>query len=133
MQPYLAINFIIAVTPQPSGFPYPSPGGSPINGPVLGEIKMFGGNFAPEGWEFCRGQLLPIASNTALFSLLGTMYGGNGETNFALPDLRGRVPLSFGSGPGLPSYAIGQKSGQHVETLEINKIPSHTHTIEEPD
>ena len=79
--------------------------------PFLGEIKLLPYNFAPKGWAFCNGQILPINQNTALFSLLGTQYGGNGQTTFALPDLRGRVPIHQGQGPGLSSYTIGQVAG----------------------
>ncbi len=79
--------------------------------PFIGEIKMFGGNFAPRGYAFCEGQLLPISQNTALFSLLGTIYGGDGRTTFALPDLRGRAPIHQGNGPGLSNYQLGQKGG----------------------
>ena len=76
--------------------------------PILAEIRMFGGNFAPRGWAFCNGQVLSIAQNTALFSLLGTTYGGDGRTNFALPNLQGRMPVHPGQGPGLPAYDLGQ-------------------------
>lgn len=96
--------------------------------PLLGQIIMFGGNFAPRGWAFCDGQLLPISSNSALFSILGTMYGGDGRTTFALPDLRGRFPLHPGNGPGLPSYRQGQKGGQPEVTLSVANMPSHNHT-----
>src|SRR5215207_9632471 len=97
--------------------------------PFIGEIRMFGGNFAPRGWAFCEGQLLSIAQNTALFSILGTTYGGNGTTTFALPDLRGRVPIQPGQGPGLSPYTLGQMSGQENVTLLITNIPAHTHTL----
>ena len=95
----------------------------------LGEIRMFAGNFAPTGWAFCQGQLLPIAQNQALFSLLGTTYGGDGRTTFALPDLRGRVPVGFGQGPGLSNREIGEKFGSELVTLNINQMPSHNHTV----
>lgn len=95
----------------------------------LGEIRMFAGNFAPTGWAFCQGQLLPIAQNQALFSLLGTTYGGDGRTSFALPDLRGRVPVGFGQGPGLSNREIGEKFGSELVTLNINQMPSHNHTV----
>lgn len=95
--------------------------------PFLAEIKLFGGNFAPRGWAFCEGQLLPISQNSALFSLLGTFYGGDGRTTFALPDLRGRVPFHPGRGPGLSSYQIGQRGGAETNTLSINQLPSHSH------
>ena len=97
--------------------------------PILGEIRMFAGNFAPIGWAFCQGQLLPIAQNQALFSLLGTTYGGDGRTSFALPDLRGRVPVGFGQGPGLSNRVIGEKFGSELVTLNINQMPSHNHTV----
>ncbi len=96
--------------------------------PFLGEIRLFGFNFAPRGWAHCDGQLLPIAQNSALFSLLGTIYGGDGRTTFALPDLRGRVPMHMGTGPGLSSHPIGQKSGNESVTLTETQIPSHSHT-----
>ena len=96
---------------------------------IIGEIRMFAGNFAPKGWAFCQGQLLPIAQNTALFSLLGTTYGGNGTTTFALPDLRGRVPVGFGQGPGLSNRVIGEQFGSELVTLNINQMPSHNHTV----
>lgn len=85
--------------------------------PFIAEIRMFGGNFAPRGWAFCEGQLLAIDRNTALFSLLGTTYGGDGRTTFGLPDLRGRVPIQPGSGPGLTDYQLGQRGGNEQDTL----------------
>lgn len=91
--------------------------------PFIAEIIMFGGNFAPRGWALCDGQLLPIAQNTALFSLLGTTYGGDGETSFGLPELRGRSPVHPGNGPGLSNVILGQKSGNSISTL-----PTHFHT-----
>jgi microcystin-dependent protein len=97
--------------------------------PFLGEISMFGGNFAPRGWAFCDGQLLSISQNTALFSLLGTTYGGDGRTTFALPDLRGRVPLHQGQGPGLGSYTLGQNGGSENVTLTTGQMPSHNHLV----
>lgn len=97
--------------------------------PFVGQLMCVGFNFAPKGWALCQGQLLPIAQYTALFSLLGTMYGGNGQTTFALPDLRGRVPMSFGQGPGLQNYDQGQVSGSENVTLIINQIPMHNHTV----
>jgi len=96
--------------------------------PFLGQISMFGGNFAPRGWALCDGQLLAIAQNQALFSLLGTTYGGDGRTTFALPDLRGRVPMHAGSGPGLTPRSLGQKSGSETVTLTVNEMPAHNHT-----
>ncbi len=98
--------------------------------PFVGEIRLFAGDFAPRGWAFCQGQLLPISQNTALFSLLGTTYGGDGRTTFALPDLRGRVPVGFGQGPGLSNYSLGQKSGAETVTLNPSQIPSHLHAVE---
>jgi len=98
--------------------------------PFIGEIIMFGGNFAPRNWALCDGQLLSIAQNTALFSILGTTYGGDGRTTFGLPDLRGRVPMHPGSGPGLSSRKLGQKSGVENVTLNVNQMPSHNHLPE---
>lgn len=95
--------------------------------PLLGQISMFAGNFAPRGWALCDGQLLAISSNTALFSLLGTTYGGDGRTTFALPDLRGRAPIHAGTGPGLSNRRLGTRGGQEVHTLTINEMPSHNH------
>lgn len=100
-----------------------------MSDPFLGEIRIFGGNFAPKEWAFCNGQLMSIAQNSALFSLLGTMYGGDGIQTFALPDLRGRVPLSFGQGPGLSSYSQGVASGTETVTLISTQIPAHTHAL----
>jgi len=97
--------------------------------PFIGQIMIFGGNFAPRGWAFCQGQLLPIAQNTALFSLLGTIYGGDGRTTFALPDMRGRVVVSPGNGPGLQSRAVGQRGGSQTNTLNTTHLPSHNHTV----
>ena len=97
--------------------------------PFLGQIQPFGFNFAPRGWAMCNGQLLPIAQNTALFSLLGTTYGGNGQTTFALPDLRSRFPLHFGQGPGLSSYDLGQAAGTESVTLTVNQLPAHNHGV----
>jgi microcystin-dependent protein len=100
--------------------------------PFIGEIRMFGGNFNPRGWAFCQGQLLSIAQNTALFSILGTTYGGNGQTTFALPDLRGRAPIQQGTnppGPGLQPYTLGQQGGVETVTLISTQMPAHNHTI----
>lgn len=96
--------------------------------PWLGEIALVAFNFAPVGWALCNGQLLSIAQNTALFSLLGTTYGGDGQTTFALPNLQSRVPLHFGQGPGLSAYALGQTVGVESVTLQTTQIPSHTHS-----
>lgn len=98
-----------------------------MSDPFLGQITFFGFNFAPRGWAMCSGQILPIAQNTALFSLLGTTYGGNGQTTFALPDLRSRVPIHFGQGPGLSNYDLGQTAGAESVTLTQNSMPAHGH------
>ena len=95
----------------------------------VGEVKMFAGNFAPRGWALCEGQLLSISSNDALFSILGTTYGGDGRTTFALPDLRGRVPLGPGSGPGLSNKKLGQRGGQETTTSTIVQNPSMTYPV----
>ena len=141
-QPFLGINFIIAL----EGI-YPSRSlletdaavdlaqeersvsNAESSGaePFIGEIKMFAGNFAPRGYALCDGQLFPIAQNTALFSLLGTTYGGDGRTTFGLPDLRGRAPVHAGTGPGLSEVRWGQKSGEERVTLTVNQMPSHNH------
>jgi microcystin-dependent protein len=97
--------------------------------PFIGQIILVPYNFAPRGWAFCNGQLLPIAQNTALFSLLGTTFGGNGQTTFALPDLRGRVPISSGQGPGLQDYDLGQVGGAETQTLTVSEMPIHTHQL----
>jgi len=97
--------------------------------PFIGEVKLFGFNFAPKGYATCQGQILSIAQNTALFSLLGTVYGGNGQTTFALPDLQGRVAVGQGQGPGLPEYSIGEKAGTPNVTLLTANMPSHVHTL----
>lgn len=95
----------------------------------IGSIVLFAGNFAPRGWAFCQGQLLPIAQNTALFSILGTTYGGNGQTNFALPDLRGRAPIGTGQGPGLTNVQLGESIGSETVTLTVNQMPAHNHAM----
>jgi len=95
--------------------------------PFIGEIKLLGFYFAPIGYMTCQGQILSIAQNTALFSLIGTSFGGNGVTTFALPDLQGRVPNGQGQGPGLPNYIIGQKAGTPTTTLTTNSLPMHVH------
>lgn len=97
--------------------------------PFIGQIMMFAGNFAPRGWALCNGQLLPIAQNTALFSILGTTYGGDGKTTFALPDLRGRFPMSSGNGPGLTPRPLGEKSGSESVTLTVANMPAHNHSL----
>lgn len=110
VQPYLVVNYIIAL----QGI-FPSRNSAE---PFLGEISIFAGNFAPRGWALCDGQLLPISQNTALFSLLGTTYGGDGRTTFGLPDLRGRVPMHAGYGPGLTPRTLGQRGG-------VEETPAH--------
>jgi microcystin-dependent protein len=97
--------------------------------PFIGTIVPFGFHFAPQGWAMCNGQLISIAQNTALFALLGTTYGGNGQTTFALPDLRGRVAIHRGQGPGLSNYDQGQVGGQESPTLLVTQIPAHNHTV----
>jgi microcystin-dependent protein len=97
--------------------------------PYLAQIVMFAGNFAPRGWAFCNGQLLSIAQNTALFSLLGTTYGGDGRTTFALPNLQSRVPVHPGQGPGLASIVLGEVFGSPTATVTNNSLPSHVHTL----
>jgi microcystin-dependent protein len=97
--------------------------------PFVAEIRMFAGNFAPRGFAFCSGQILSIAQNTALFSLLGTTYGGNGTTNFALPNLQGRAPMHPGNGPGLTPRVLGEVSGENSVTLLSTEMPSHSHSI----
>lgn len=95
--------------------------------PFIGQIIQFGGNFAPRGWAFCDGQLLPIAAYSALFSILGTTYGGDGITTFGLPDLRGRAAIHAGHGPGLSPYGLGETGGREDVTLTVRELPSHTH------
>jgi len=95
----------------------------------IGEIRLFAGNFAPRSWAFCSGQLLAISTNTALFSILGTTYGGNGVNTFALPDLRSRVAIHQGQGPGLSNYVLGQQAGSETVTLTTAQIPAHNHTF----
>ncbi len=97
--------------------------------PFLAEIRIFAGNFAPAGWAQCNGQLLPISQNTALFSLLGTTYGGNGLSTFALPDLRGRAPMQPGNGPGLSFRALGETGGSAAVSLLDSEMPNHTHAL----
>ncbi len=98
--------------------------------PFIAEIRIFAGNFAPRGWAFCNGQLLPIAQNTALFSLIGTTYGGDGRTTTALPNLKGRAPMHPGRGPGLTSRRVGQRGGVETVTLTEAQMPNHTHAFE---
>src|SRR5512133_2445148 len=96
-----------------------------MSDPFMGEIRLVSFNFAPPGWALCNGQLLPINQNQGLFSLLGTTFGGNGQTNFALPDLRGRVPIHVGSG-----HTLGERGGEQAHTLSISEIPEHTHVLQ---
>ena len=100
-----------------------------MSNPFLAQIKVVGFGFAPKGWATCQGQILAISTNTALFSLLGTTYGGNGQTTFALPDLQGRAAMSFGQGPGLQDYVLGEEAGENNVTLLSTEMPSHTHPI----
>ena len=95
--------------------------------PFIGEIRMFAGNFAPRSWALCDGQLLAISQHDALFSLLGTIYGGDGRTTFGLPDLRGRIPIHMGTGPGLTPRSLGSKAGAERVTVTSNQLPTHTH------
>src|SRR5438876_10960494 len=98
--------------------------------PFVGEIRMFAGNFAPAGWAFCQGQLMAISQNDTLFNLIGTTYGGDGQTTFALPDLQGRVPIHNGTNPGSgTNYQLGEKAGVEAVTLTTNQIPIHTHAF----
>jgi microcystin-dependent protein len=97
--------------------------------PFISQIEAFPFNFAPKGWAFCAGQLLPINQNQALFSLLGTTFGGDGRTNFALPDLRGRLANGSGQGSGLANYTLGQRSGEETHTLTVAETPTHNHLV----
>ena len=97
--------------------------------PFIGEIRLFGFNFAPVGWQACNGALLQISQNETLFALLGTTYGGDGQATFGVPDLRGRIPIHQGQGPGLSNYVIGQVAGAETVTLTAQQMPSHTHAL----
>lgn len=97
--------------------------------PLVGEIKMFAGNYPPRGWAFCEGQLLNVSQNTVLFTILGTTYGGDGRTTFALPDLRGRLPMHPGQGPGLSQRDLGEQGGSETVTLLQNQMPAHNHIL----
>ncbi|GAB5348632.1 hypothetical protein TMRO357_02301 [Alteriqipengyuania sp. 357] len=97
--------------------------------PLIGTIILFGGNFAPRGWAFCQGQILPISGNDAVFSILGTTYGGNGSTTFALPDLRSRVPVGAGTGTAFSSMQLGEQGGAESHTLTLGEMPQHNHTM----
>jgi len=98
--------------------------------PFVAEIRIFAGNFAPRGWAFCDGQLLPVSQNTALFSLIGTTYGGDGRTTTALPNLQGRAPMQPGRGPGLTSRRLGERGGVETVTLSEAQMPDHTHNLQ---
>ncbi len=100
-----------------------------MSNPFVAEIRIFPFNFAPKGWAFCDGQLLPISQNTALFSLLGTTYGGDGKTNFALPNLQGCAPMAPGQGPGLSNHDLGEAGGSDTVTLLATQMPAHTHAL----
>ncbi|MEM9733399.1 MAG: tail fiber protein [Pseudomonadota bacterium] len=97
--------------------------------PFIAEIRIFGGSYAPRGWAFCDGQLLPIATNTALFSLIGTIYGGDGRTTFALPNMQGRIPLGAGRGTGLSERQLSERGGAEETALTLSQIPSHNHAV----
>jgi len=135
MQPSMALNYIIAMQGT-----YPSrykdgvePAEDKSYEPFLGEVNLFAGNFAPRGWAYCDGQILQISQHDALFSLLGTRYGGDGRTTFGLPDLRGRVPVHPGSGPGLMPWQWGQKYGGEDSSLSVGQLPAHIHTANVPE
>ena len=138
IQPSQAVNYIIALEGTfPSRDITGDEGASGDIGtlglePFIGEVSMFGGNFAPRGWALCDGQLLSVSQYTALFSILGTTYGGDGRTTFALPDLRGRMPIGPGSGPGLTPRSLGQKSGAETATVSVAQMASHHHTLPQP-
>ncbi len=100
-----------------------------MSSPFVAEIRIFAGNFAPKGWAMCNGQIMPISQNTALFSLLGTMYGGDGRSNFALPNLQGAAPLQAGQGNGLSLYDQGQSGGEQTVTLLTTEMPAHSHAV----
>lgn len=100
-----------------------------MSNPFLAEIRIFPFNFAPKGWAFCDGQILPLSQNTALFALLGTTYGGNGTSNFALPNLQGSAPMFYGQGPGLTLYDIGESGGSPTVTLLQSEMPQHPHSL----
>lgn len=123
-----AVRFVLAALfLAPLGLASP-PASACSTEPYIGSLCLFAGNFAPRGWALANGQLLAISQNSALFSILGTTYGGDGRTTFALPDLRGRAPLSAGTGPGLPNFSLGQSGGGVTTSLTTANMPSHTHS-----
>src|SRR5262249_17942098 len=117
LQPSLTLHYMIALQGE-----FPTPGGDIGNANFLGQLALFAGNFAPNGWAFCDGQLMPVSQNTALFAILGTTYGGNGASTFALPDLRGRTIIGAGSGIGLSNYSPGEVLGVENITLTVNQL-----------
>ena len=125
-QPSLGSNYIIALQ---GTYPSRNDGGTISSSlePYIGEVDLFAGNFAPRGWAFADGQLLDIPQNTALFSLLGTTYGGDGRTTFALPDYQGRTAIGYGTGPGLSPWSLGQRTGSEWDVLSTAQLPSHDH------
>ena len=130
MQPFQAVSYIIVIDGSAT---YPGRGGGvQTTGPLIGEINLFAGNFAPSGYALCNGQVLPISTYSALWTLLGTIYGGDGETTFALPDLRGRAPMHQGTGPGLSVRPIGAKGGSESNTLTTSNLATHSHGITPP-
>ena len=100
-----------------------------MSDPFIAEVRIFAGNFAPAGFAFCDGQLVPIAQNTALFAIIGTIYGGDGRTSMALPNLRGRVPMHSGNGPGLTNRRVGERAGANTASISDAQMPSHSHTL----
>ncbi len=125
MRPFLALNYMIATN---GVWPYPA-GADAGGNQMRGEIRLFAGNFEPGGWMFCDGRLLLINSNIALFSLIGTTYGGDGATTFALPDLRGRAASETGTGPGLSPRSLAGEFGAETATLSVAQLPSHSHPV----
>ncbi|QBQ43090.1 phage tail protein [Sphingobacterium psychroaquaticum] len=121
------MNFCIATE---GIFPVRGDGGSPVEA-YVGEIKMFAGDYAPMGWAFCDGKEMSISENETLYTLLGTTFGGNGQTTFMLPDLRGRLPIGLGQSPGQPNYTLGQRAGAETTTILSTQLPTHTHLTPE--